>query len=55
MEETWARDIKDRCVDAGIPFFFKQKAAPSGRKISLPELDGHTWAETPDRESDWRS
>jgi protein gp37 len=24
MHPAWARDIRDRCVDAGIPFFFKQ-------------------------------
>lgn len=51
MDEGWAREIKDRCVEAGIPFFFKQKATPAGRKISLPELDGRTWAETPARAS----
>lgn len=24
MHPDWARDIRDRCVDAGIPFYFKQ-------------------------------
>lgn len=24
MHPDWARDIRDRCVDAGVPFFFKQ-------------------------------
>jgi protein gp37 len=47
MDEGWARDIKDQCVERGIPFFFKQKATASGRKISLPALDGRTWAEMP--------
>lgn len=47
MDEGWARDIKDRCVSAGIPLFFKQTATPAGRKISLPELDGRTWTEMP--------
>jgi protein gp37 len=49
MDEGWAREIKDRCVEAGIPFFLKQEATPAGRKISLPELDGRTWAEMPGR------
>lgn len=24
MDPEWVRDIRDRCVDAGVPFFFKQ-------------------------------
>lgn len=50
MDEGWVREIKDRCVELGIPFFFKQKATPAGRKISLPMLDDRTWAEMPERE-----
>jgi protein gp37 len=24
MDASWARDIRDQCLDAGVPFFFKQ-------------------------------
>jgi protein gp37 len=27
MHPDWARDIRDRCVAAGVPFFFKQWGA----------------------------
>lgn len=47
MDEGWVREIKDQCVERGIPFFFKQAATPAGHKISLPELDGRQWAEMP--------
>lgn len=46
MDDDWVRDIRDRCVAADIPFFFKQRAV-NGRKVSLPELDGRQWAEFP--------
>jgi protein gp37 len=38
MNHDWARDLRDRCHEAGVPFFFKQSAAlhsETGR-----ELDG---------------
>lgn len=39
MHVAWVRDIRDRCVEAGIPFFFKQwHKAGTGR-----ELDQRTW------------
>ena len=46
MNEQWVRDIKDRCVERGVPFFFKQ-AAINGKKLPLPELDGRVWAQMP--------
>ena len=24
MQAAWARGLRDQCVDAGVPFFFKQ-------------------------------
>ncbi len=39
MEPAWVRDVRDRCLEAGIPFFFKQwHKGGTGR-----ELDGRTW------------
>jgi protein gp37 len=46
FNENWAREVKEFCVQAGKPFFFKQSRA--GRKIiHLPELDGQIWDQTP--------
>ena len=38
MHVQWARDMRDRCLEASIPFFFKQSAAP--RTEMGIELDG---------------
>ena len=46
MDEDWVRDLRDQCVAAGIPFFYKQKLV-NGRKVSMPMLDGRTWDEMP--------
>jgi protein gp37 len=43
MEVAWVRDVRDRCVAAGIPFFFKQWH----KKNTGRELDGRTWDEMP--------
>jgi protein gp37 len=46
MNPDWVRDIRDRCREAGAPFFFKQwggtRKAAAGRL-----LDGRTWDEMP--------
>jgi protein gp37 len=46
MDPAWVRAIRDACVDAGVPFHFKQWGGPvksrTGRK-----LDGRTWDELP--------
>jgi protein gp37 len=49
MDTGWVRDLRDRCVDAGVAFFLKQSATPAGRKIKLPELDGEQWVQMPAR------
>lgn len=46
MDLGWVRDIRDRCVAAAVPFFFKQKLE-GGRKVGLPELDGVVWDQMP--------
>lgn len=46
MNIEWARTIRDQCVAAGVPFFYKQG---SGRRSEMhKELDGRTWEEMPD-------
>ncbi len=42
----WVRAIKDQCVAAAVPFFFKQHAK-NGKKIPTPEMDGRTWVQMP--------
>jgi protein gp37 len=40
------RNIRDQCIAANVPFFFKQDAV-HGKKLPLPELDGRQWREFP--------
>lgn len=49
MDAAWVREIRDQCVDAGVPFFFKQWGGVR-KKWKGRELDGRTWDELPCRE-----
>lgn len=48
MDPDWVRDIRDQCIRAGVPFFFKQwggfRPSQGGR-----ELDGRLWDQFPSR------
>lgn len=44
--ENAVRNLRDQCVAANVPFFYKQRAE-NGKKISLPELDGQVWNQMP--------
>jgi protein gp37 len=46
VDPGWVREIRDQCVDAGIPFFFKQWG---GRfpKAGGRQLDGKEWNQLP--------
>lgn len=46
VRKEWITDIKDRCEDNGIPFFFKQWGGVN-RKKAGKELDGRTFTEIP--------
>lgn len=46
MDPLWAKTIRDQCVRAGIPFFFKQWGGRTS-KAGGRELDGRTWDEMP--------
>lgn len=48
MRIDWVREIKDQCVAARIPFFFKQMVI-DGKVVKMPELDGRVWDEMPER------
>ncbi len=54
MSIEWARDLRDRCVQAGVAFFFKQwgQYGPEGvrhrgKKDAGRELDGRLWDQMP--------
>lgn len=46
MQPDWAREIRDQCIDAGVPFHFKQWGGVF-KKRNGRELDGRTWDEMP--------
>ena len=50
IEPQWVRQIRDRCIALGVPFFFKQWGG-TRKKSSGRELDGRTWDEMPDPKS----
>jgi protein gp37 len=41
------RDLKDQCVTARIPFFYKQFLLPNRHVDHSPKVDGRTWLEVP--------
>ena len=43
MDPDWARSLRDQCLEAGVPFFFKQW----NKKIASRELDGREWNQYP--------
>ena len=53
MSVEWVREIKDQCIRADVPFFFKQWGAVGAdgirrsKKANGRELDGQIWDEYP--------
>jgi protein gp37 len=46
MEADWVRQIREQCLDSGVPFFFKQwGGVHKSRRGRI--LDGRTWNELP--------
>lgn len=46
MLEDWVRDLRDRCLQEGVPFFFKQRGGRTS-KAGGRELDGREWSDMP--------
>lgn len=46
MAKWWPSDVRDQCLAAGVPFFFKQWGGASKKKTGR-FLDGRTWDEMP--------
>ncbi|MDX2285316.1 MAG: phage Gp37/Gp68 family protein [Bacteroidia bacterium] len=50
MREEWVVDIKNQCIAAGIPFFFKQWGGVNKKRTGR-QLEGRTWDEMPARKA----
>lgn len=48
MDPAWAREIRDHCLAANVPFFFKQWGGVN-KKRSGRLLDGKTWDQMPQK------
>ena len=46
LDPQWVRDLRDQCLRAGVPFFFKQWGGPTP-KAGGRLLDGQTWSQMP--------
>ncbi len=46
MAPSWVTDVRDQCVSAGVPFFFKQWGGTQKKKTGRI-LEGETWSEMP--------
>jgi protein gp37 len=46
MKEEWVLEIRDRCVSAGVPFFFKQWGGVNKKRAGRL-VQGRTWDEMP--------
>jgi len=49
MHPSWVRGVRDRCRDAGVPFFFKQWGGPQKKKNGR-FLDGRLYGEMPGKD-----
>ena len=50
MDPEWVLSIRDQCVRAGVPFFFKQWGGRTP-KAHGRELEGEYWDQMPARAS----
>jgi protein gp37 len=48
MKPEWVTDIRDQCLKAKVPFFFKQWGGVNKKKAGRL-LEGRTWDDLPDR------
>jgi protein gp37 len=46
MKRRWVREIRDKCIDVGVPFFFKQSGSCFKKEIGR-KLDGRFWNQYP--------
>ena len=48
METDWVRELRDNCVQHGVPFFFKQWGGVLKKRTGRT-LDNRTWDQMPER------
>jgi protein gp37 len=46
LDSSWVTGIRDRCIEAGVPFFFKQWGGRTPGEGGR-ELEGHSWDQMP--------
>ncbi len=46
VQAAWVREIRDSCLDGGVPFFFKQWGGVFKKRAGRV-LDGRTWDQMP--------
>ncbi len=46
IDRAWVREIRDQCLTAGVPFFFKQWGGRTS-KVGGRRLDGRIWSQMP--------
>jgi len=46
MRQEWACLVRDACIEAGVPFFFKQWGG-TRKKAAGRTLEGHIWEQMP--------
>ena len=46
LEQVWVTEIRDQCLRAHVPFFFKQWDGTNKKKAGR-ELEGRMWDEMP--------
>lgn len=46
IQEEWVKDVRDQCLLAKVPFFFKQWGGLHKKKAGRV-LEGRTWDEMP--------
>jgi protein gp37 len=51
MHAEWALQLRDKCVDSGVPFYFKQWGSARPQPAP-PALDGRVWRQMPRRASE---
>jgi len=53
IREEWVVEIKEQCLRAGVPFFFKQWGGVQKKKAGR-ELQGEVWDQMPEAPRDYR-
>ena len=47
IDPAWVTELRDQCLDVGVPFFFKQWGGVHKKKMGR-ELEGRTWNQMPE-------